>query len=133
MTTHPARTGGSPAVDPGRRWLVGGSLAGAAVAAAGGAIPVFGAERRTVRIGLVGCGSRGTWIAGLFKKHGGYEIHAVGDTTSRFGNETVPRAGDGLLTTILGREAAARRKRLTMEQILQEAILHIASKTQHAK
>jgi predicted dehydrogenase len=32
-----------------------------------------------VRLGLVGCGGRGGWIAGLFQKHGGYEIVAVAD------------------------------------------------------
>ena len=25
-----------------------------------------------IRLGLVGCGGRGGWIAGLFQKHGGY-------------------------------------------------------------
>ena len=28
---------------------------------------------------MVGLGNRGGWIAGLFKRHGGYEIHAVAD------------------------------------------------------
>ena len=32
-----------------------------------------------IRVGLVGCGGRGGWIAGLFKKHGGYDITAVAD------------------------------------------------------
>jgi len=32
-----------------------------------------------IRLGLVGCGGRGGWIAGLFRKHGGYEITAVAD------------------------------------------------------
>jgi len=32
-----------------------------------------------IRLGLVGCGGRGGWIAGLFRKHGGYEILAVAD------------------------------------------------------
>ena len=32
-----------------------------------------------VSIGLIGCGGRGTWIAGLFKAHGGYELAAVHD------------------------------------------------------
>jgi hypothetical protein len=35
-------------------------------------------------------------------------------------NETVPRAVDGILTCILGREAAARRTRLTMDELLIE-------------
>jgi predicted dehydrogenase len=41
-------------------------------------------------------------------------------TEGKCGNENVKRAVDGALTCILGREAAARRTRLTMEQILQE-------------
>ncbi len=30
-------------------------------------------------VGLIGCGNRGTWIADLFRKHGGYNIAAVAD------------------------------------------------------
>jgi len=37
-----------------------------------------------------------------------------------FENPTVERAVDGRLTCILGREAAARRRRLTMEELLKE-------------
>ncbi len=32
-----------------------------------------------ISLGLIGCGGRGTWIAGLFQKHGGYEITAAMD------------------------------------------------------
>ena len=32
-----------------------------------------------ISLGSIGCGSRGTWIAGLFHKHGGYEITAAAD------------------------------------------------------
>jgi myo-inositol 2-dehydrogenase/D-chiro-inositol 1-dehydrogenase len=32
-----------------------------------------------VRLGLIGCGGRGGWIARLFQKHGGYEVVAVAD------------------------------------------------------
>jgi myo-inositol 2-dehydrogenase/D-chiro-inositol 1-dehydrogenase len=32
-----------------------------------------------IRLGLVGCGGRGGWIAKLFQKHGGYEISAAAD------------------------------------------------------
>ncbi len=41
-------------------------------------------------------------------------------TGGHFGNPTVGRAVDGCLTCILGREAAARRRRLTMEELLKE-------------
>ena len=30
-------------------------------------------------LGAIGCGGRGTWIADLFQKHGGYEIRAAAD------------------------------------------------------
>ncbi|NOY60138.1 MAG: twin-arginine translocation signal domain-containing protein, partial [Calditrichaeota bacterium] len=32
-----------------------------------------------LKLGLIGCGGRGTWIAGLFKEHGGYEIFSAAD------------------------------------------------------
>jgi hypothetical protein len=34
---------------------------------------------RKVKLGVVGLGGRGHWIAGLFAKHGGYDMHAVAD------------------------------------------------------
>jgi predicted dehydrogenase len=34
---------------------------------------------RKLKLGVVGLGGRGHWIAGLFAKHGGYDIHAVAD------------------------------------------------------
>ncbi|MHB0956818.1 MAG: Gfo/Idh/MocA family protein [Pirellulaceae bacterium] len=38
----------------------------------------FAANAR-IKLGVVGCGGRGHWIAGLFAQHGGYEMHAVAD------------------------------------------------------
>ncbi len=32
-----------------------------------------------ISLGLIGCGGRGVWIAGLFRKHGGYELVAGAD------------------------------------------------------
>ncbi len=32
-----------------------------------------------IALGMVGCGGRGTWIAELFKRHGGYHIAAAAD------------------------------------------------------
>ncbi|MGO9115430.1 MAG: Gfo/Idh/MocA family protein [Thermoguttaceae bacterium] len=34
---------------------------------------------RRIKLGLIGCGGRGPWLAELFQKHGGYELHAVAD------------------------------------------------------
>jgi myo-inositol 2-dehydrogenase/D-chiro-inositol 1-dehydrogenase len=45
-----------------------------------------------VRLGLVGCGGRGVWIAKLFQKHGGYEVTAVAD----YFNERADAAADAL-------------------------------------
>jgi len=37
------------------------------------------AANSTVNLGMIGCGGRGTWIAGLFQEHGAYNITAVAD------------------------------------------------------
>lgn len=41
-------------------------------------------------------------------------------TTGNFANDTLERSVDGVLTCVLGYEAAARRQRLTMDTVLQE-------------
>jgi len=52
------------------------SLAAEQPRAAAGKPPEFS---RKLKLGVVGCGGRGSWIAKLFQKHGGYELHAVAD------------------------------------------------------
>lgn len=37
------------------------------------------AANSKIKLGLIGCGGRGQWIMDLFKKHGGYDIHAGHD------------------------------------------------------
>jgi predicted dehydrogenase len=57
----------------------------AAAAAVGGPLLVsprtaFGSQASSrITLGAIGCGGRGTWIADLFRKHGGYEITAAAD------------------------------------------------------
>ncbi|MEN6576728.1 MAG: Gfo/Idh/MocA family oxidoreductase [Phycisphaerales bacterium] len=71
-TTHPASLS--------RRHFMAG--AGAAVASFAVVKPslVRGtAANSKVNLGLIGCGGRGTWIAKLFKAHGGYNIVAASD------------------------------------------------------
>src|SRR5882724_7619602 len=51
--------------------------------------PVIG---RRIKLGLVGCGGRGSWIAKLFQKHGGFEFHAVAD----YFQSAVNKRGDEL-------------------------------------
>lgn len=74
---QPVATGNSPL---NRRHF----LAGASTAAVSFAIlkpqHLGAAEANSkINIGLIGCGGRGTWIAGEFAKHGGYQIVAVAD------------------------------------------------------
>lgn len=45
---------------------------------------------RKIKLGMIGCGGRGTWLADLFQKHGGYTIHAVADYFA----DLADRAGD---------------------------------------
>jgi predicted dehydrogenase len=92
----PERHPGGASADPGRRALVAGALAAAAGSAVG-AGAARGADapvepRRKVKIGLIGCGARGRWIAGHFRKHGGYDLHAVGD----YFPEAARKAGEEL-------------------------------------
>ncbi|HSV74851.1 MAG TPA: Gfo/Idh/MocA family oxidoreductase [Chthonomonadales bacterium] len=61
---------------PSRRSVL---AAAAAATLSGAAPPVARAQSRKVKLGVVGCGGRGAWIAQLFLRHGGYEIAAVAD------------------------------------------------------
>ena len=67
-----------------RRQFLGGTLAVAAATslldvATSPAAGVRAVDGRKIKIGLVGCGGRGSWIADLFRKHGGYQFHSVAD------------------------------------------------------
>jgi predicted dehydrogenase len=43
------------------------------------ALPDARAYGKEVKLGLIGCGGRGTWISGLFASHGGFAFAAVAD------------------------------------------------------
>jgi len=72
-----------------RRSFLKRSAAVAASAAWADAVSGFAAEpsapapkteiSRKIKLGLIGCGGRGPWLADFFQKHGGYQIHAVAD------------------------------------------------------
>lgn len=51
-----------------------GRLLGAEAAPVAASAPV-----RRLRLGVIGCGQRGQWIADLFVEHGGYEVVAAAD------------------------------------------------------
>lgn len=61
-----------------RRQFVLGTLVAATSFEIAPAVFAQGANRR-IKLGVVGNGGRGSWIAQLFKQHGGFEIHAVAD------------------------------------------------------
>jgi myo-inositol 2-dehydrogenase / D-chiro-inositol 1-dehydrogenase len=60
-----------------RRRFLTASLAGAAVLPLVQVRPA-GARRR-IKLGVIGCGGRGLWIARLFRAHGGYDLWSVAD------------------------------------------------------
>jgi len=79
-----------------RRKFIAGASATAAALTAGNAFVGWAAEAaepaRKIKLGIVGCGGRGAWIAGLFREHGGYEMHAVAD----YFQPVADAAGDAL-------------------------------------
>ena len=48
---------------------------------------------RKIKLGLIGCGGRGPWLAEFFQQHGGYEIHAVADYFDASAQQTGDRLG----------------------------------------
>lgn len=84
--------------DVSRRQFLGTALAstviGSAIQTANSqvteSVPIPPKLDRKIKLGLIGCGVRGTWLADLFKKHGGYEIHATAD----YFQESADKAGD---------------------------------------
>src|SRR5512133_1288387 len=47
---------------------------------------------RKIKLAMVGNGGRGSWIAGLFQQHGGYELHALAD----YFPQVVDKCGEAL-------------------------------------
>jgi predicted dehydrogenase len=86
--------------DRSRRSFLGGALGAAASGPLLAAVTALatpdgaaGAQPdRKIKLGLVGCGGRGSWLGGLFKKDGGYEIRAVAD----YFQEVADRCGNDL-------------------------------------
>ena len=74
-----------PTSEINRRGFLGSLTATAASASLLSATPSPAAEkpaepaRRKIKLGWIGCGGRGLWLAKLFQEHGGYEFHAVAD------------------------------------------------------
>ena len=60
-----------------RREVLATALAAAAAPALGAAATTE--PKQQVKLGLIGGGGRGRWLAKLFKQHGGFALHAVAD------------------------------------------------------
>ena len=86
-----------------RRQFLGGAAAAAAAASSLSTLKVLAADepppatpqvefKRKIKLGVIGNGGRGSWIARLFKQHGGYEMFAVAD----YFPEVAARCGDDL-------------------------------------
>jgi hypothetical protein len=61
-------------IPPTRREFLGASLAFTALT---GLSRRIGAAEIQQEPGRIGCGGRGSWLAGLSKQHGGFGIHAT--------------------------------------------------------
>ncbi len=74
-----------------RAFVATGAAAGLAVVRPSA---VRGSEANSrVRIGCIGLGGRGAWIAQLFRDHGGFEITAVADYFPEVAQQVGPRLG----------------------------------------
>ena len=62
-----------------RRFLAQTGLGLAAASTLGATTTLAADAGGKIRLGLIGCGGRGSWIANLFGEHGGYEIAGVAD------------------------------------------------------
>jgi predicted dehydrogenase len=62
-----------------RRRLLADAGAALAFSVVDPARVLAGPAQPRVNLGLIGCGGRGSWIANLFLKHGGYDIASIAD------------------------------------------------------
>ena len=81
---------------------------------------VRGAEANSkINIGLIGCGSRGKWIADLFQKHGGYNFVAVAD----YFQDRADEAGEKFNVPAANRYTGLSGYRRLLEQKLDAVVI----------
>lgn len=115
-----------------RRQFLGGALAATAAASSLSTVRAWPADapepaakqaelKRKIRLGVIGCGGRGSWIAKLFQQHGGYDIHAVAD----YFTEVADQCGQEL-----GVETARRFSTLSgYKRVLESGVEAVALET----
>jgi predicted dehydrogenase len=69
----------SPSEISRRHFLAQASVGLAALSTTSLAVAQGSAANSKIRLGVIGCGKRGQWLANLFAEHGGYEIVGVAD------------------------------------------------------
>lgn len=74
-----AITGKSPWKPSRRKFLASGAAGVAAFSVLQPGLVRGAATNEKIKIGLVGCGGRGTWILDFFKRHGGFQVVACAD------------------------------------------------------
>ena len=62
-----------------RRFLAGAGMSAAAFHVLKPGLAQGYQANQKIKLGLMGCGGRGTWISRLFQQNGNYEIHACSD------------------------------------------------------
>lgn len=88
LTGNDIAPSAQPAIS--RRRFLGGTIAAGASASSFGLLRGVTADapapeakpvefQRKIKLGVIGNGGRGAWIANLFKRHGGYDMWAVAD------------------------------------------------------
>jgi myo-inositol 2-dehydrogenase / D-chiro-inositol 1-dehydrogenase len=75
-----------------RRFLSGAAAAAALQPLVSRGQDIAASDKPKIKLGLIGAGGRGGWIAGLFQEHGGYQFHAVAD----YFQPVAERAGQAL-------------------------------------
>src|SRR5512139_1278556 len=102
--------------------------AGAAAVSLLAAAPAAGADAkpapvgRKLRIAVVGLGSRGSWIANLFKQHPGYEIVAAVDYFQESADEAGDKLGVGAGKRFSGLSGYKRALDLRLDALVLEDI-----------
>ncbi|MBP1636605.1 MAG: Myo-inositol 2-dehydrogenase [Acidobacteria bacterium] len=112
----PPRHAGSSRTDgfTRRRFLAGAGAAAVGLSAMAPGLAQAAAPGRKVALGIVGCGGRGSWIAGLFVKHGGFDVVALAD----YFPERVQALGDRLGVAAASRFTGLSAYRRLLEQKL---------------